>query len=127
MQPVKEKAAPEGLWLSQNDGEFSMKSYTSHHKLEVVYIGNLPLGTSQQEIHTLFAQYGEVHSVMVLTDKARETLDHFGWVFMGQADAAIKALDEADLNGQRLCVQRMGVLYPNEKALLPDTLADVPD
>lgn len=83
-------------------------------KLDVVYVGNLPAGKSQHDLLTLFRNYGDVESVMLLTDAESNSADQFGWVFMGQAGEAVKALDDIDLEGRRLCVKKMGILYPNK-------------
>ena len=106
------------MYMNQrsNTGSYgiSMPQKTSHKKLEVVYVGNLPSDKSQDDIWALFRSYGEVESVMLLTDADSSPANHFGWVFMGQAGEAVKALDDIDLEGRRLCVKKMGILYPNK-------------
>ena len=83
--------------------------------LEVVHVRNLPSDASQTEIQELFAQYGVVHSVMLLTQKDAEGDKRFGWVVMKQAEEAIKALNGASLDGHRLRVQLMGFLLPHKQ------------
>ncbi len=95
-------------------GGFLMRKEISQPKLEVVYVGNLPPDKTQQDIQTLFGQYGEVQSVMLLTDTDSNPAEHFGWVFMGHAEDAVKSLDDANLEGRRLRVKKMGILYPNK-------------
>jgi RNA recognition motif-containing protein len=34
-----------------------------------LYVGNLPFTCKEEEIRTMFAQYGEVHSVSIITDR----------------------------------------------------------
>ena len=77
-------------------------------------MGNLPQDKSHQDIHELFGRYGEVQAVMLMTDLDADPADRFGWVFMGKAEEAVKVLDDADLEGFRLNVKKMGVLYPNK-------------
>lgn len=102
-----------------------MQPTISDQKLEVLYVGNLPPSISHKELQALFGLYGEVLSVMLLTDSSTDPPNHFGWVYMGQAEAAVMFLDDAELDGRRLQVQMMGTLFPNEMSVLSNRRKDV--
>ena len=72
---------------------------------KTVFVGNLPFKATQNEIQAIFAQYGQVHSVRLMTDRGRRPRG-FGFVEMDApaADAAIRALDGTTLGGRELKV-----------------------
>ncbi len=63
-----------------------------------IYVGNMSYGTTEESLRALFAQYGEVNSVKIITD--RETGRAKGFAFIGMNDngAGQNAIDE--LNGK---------------------------
>ena len=61
-----------------------------------LYVGNLPFSADQQSVETLFAEYGEVISVKLMSDRETGRPRGFGFVEM-QDDAARSAM--AALNG----------------------------
>lgn len=63
-----------------------------------IYVGNMSYQTTEEGLRELFAQYGEVNSVKIITD--RETGRAKGFAFVGMDDngAASTAIEE--LNGQ---------------------------
>jgi RNA recognition motif-containing protein len=69
-----------------------------------IYVGNLPFSASEEQIRTLFSQYGNVHSVKLITDRETARPRGFGFVEMeaAEADAAIAALNEKAFNGRTL-------------------------
>jgi len=71
-----------------------------------IYVGNLPFRTTETEVRELFAQYGTVHDVRLITDRETGRPRGFGFVEMdeSEADAAIQALDGTDLGGRNLRV-----------------------
>jgi RNA recognition motif-containing protein len=72
-----------------------------------IYVGNLPFTVDSQEIEDLFAPYGSVTSVNLITDRETGRLRGFGFVEMGtdaEAEAAIEALNGTDLKGRTLTV-----------------------
>lgn len=71
-----------------------------------IYVGNLPFTASEADIRTLFAQHGEVQSVSLPTDRETGRPRGFGFVEMGQADAAkaIQGLNGYNLGGRPLRV-----------------------
>jgi hypothetical protein len=62
-----------------------------------IYVGNLPFSSREDDIRELFAQYGEVVSVVLPTDRETGRPRGFGFVEM-EGDAAKKAIDA--LNGK---------------------------
>ena len=71
-----------------------------------IYVGNLPYSASEQDVSTLFSQYGEVESVSLPTDRETGRLRGFGFVEMAAADAAkaISGLNGTDMGGRSLNV-----------------------
>jgi RNA recognition motif-containing protein len=72
-----------------------------------IYVGNLSYGTTDDGLRNLFASYGEVDSVSIITDRDSGRSKGFGFVEMREeADAknAISALDGYELDGRRLRV-----------------------
>lgn len=62
-----------------------------------IYVGNLPFNVGNDELRTLFAEYGEVSSANVITDRESGRSRGFGFVEMDSKEAADKAIDA--LNG----------------------------
>ena len=71
-----------------------------------IYVGNLPYQAREEEVQQLFAQYGEVLSVALPTDRETGRPRGFGFVEMAPADAAnaIAALNGKDFGGRALAV-----------------------
>lgn len=71
-----------------------------------IYVGNLSFDATEAEVQELFAQYGTVESVAMITDRDSGRFRGFGFVEMedSAANAAIKALDGMDVNGRALKV-----------------------
>jgi len=70
-----------------------------------IYVGNLSYQTDEQSLGDLFAQYGEVRSVRVITDRETGRPRGFGFVEMDSAEAgqnAISALNGKDFMGRQL-------------------------
>lgn len=74
--------------------------------MKSVYVGNLPYSVTEEEIKELFAPFGEVQDVKLVSD--RETRRPKGYGFVQIADAAaqpaIQALDGQQFGGRRLRV-----------------------
>ncbi len=74
-----------------------------------IYVGNLSYGVTEDEMGELFAEYGEVSTVNIITDKYTGQSKGFGFVEMAkQADAeeAIKALNGSLVKGRNLKVNQ---------------------
>ena len=71
-----------------------------------IYVGNLPFSASDDDVRTLFAEYGEVTDVHLVTDRETGRPRGFGFVEMedSAADAAINALNMQDFQGRSLNV-----------------------
>ena len=71
-----------------------------------VYVGNLPFSTDGADLEALFAQYGEVESAAVITDRETGRSRGFGFVEMPDdgAKEAISNLNGTDYGGRQLTV-----------------------
>ncbi|MBC7771872.1 MAG: RNA-binding protein, partial [Pyrinomonadaceae bacterium] len=72
-----------------------------------IYVGNLPFSTTDAELESMFAQYGQITSARVMIDRETGRSRGFGFVEMatdGEARAAIAALNGMDINGRPLTV-----------------------
>lgn len=72
-----------------------------------IYVGNLPLDISENEIQSLFEAHGQVSSVKIVKDRDTNTSRGFGFVQMQdeeEAQNAIRALDGNDFQGNKLKV-----------------------
>ena len=72
-----------------------------------VFVGNLSFNTSDDDLRTAFAPYGEVASARVVTDRETMRSRGFGFVEMPDDAAAKKAigsLNGMDLQGRSLTV-----------------------
>lgn len=73
-----------------------------------IFVGNLPFSTNSADLEALFAQYGEVESAAVITDRDTGRSRGFGFVEMPDAAAneAIEALNGSDYDGRQLTVNQ---------------------
>lgn len=62
-----------------------------------IYVANIPWKASEEELRALFAEYGEIDSAKIITDKFTQRSRGFGFVEMKDDDAARRAITE--LNG----------------------------
>ena len=71
-----------------------------------IYVGNLPWRATEEQIQGLFAEYGNVLSVKLVSDRDTGRARGFGFVEMEADDArkAISALDGKDYEGRALRV-----------------------
>jgi RNA recognition motif-containing protein len=73
-----------------------------------LFIGNLPWGTTEAELHQVCAFYGAVVSVQIMQDRPTGRSRGFGFVEMPdatEAQAAIAGLEGATLGGRVLIVE----------------------
>lgn len=74
-----------------------------------IYVGNLPYSVTDADLRETFAQYGEVSSVQLISDKFTGESKGFGFVEMAnnsQADAAIKGLNGSAMKGRNITVNQ---------------------
>jgi RNA recognition motif-containing protein len=74
-----------------------------------IYAGNLPYSVDEEELRKIFAEYGEVEDASVISDRFSGRSKGFGFVVMpndSEAEAAIEALNETQLKGRSLRVNR---------------------
>ena len=70
-----------------------------------IYVGNISWGMSDQDLENLFAEHGTVTSAKIITDRMTNRSRGFGFVEMSDgAEAAIEALNEAEVEGRKLVV-----------------------
>ncbi|MGQ0593605.1 MAG: RNA recognition motif domain-containing protein [Gammaproteobacteria bacterium] len=78
-----------------------------------IYVGNLSLGTTQEEIHKLFQQYGEIHSVDLITD--RYSGESLGFAFVHMPDQGARgAIVELNSKEVRGCNIRVNEAKPRQ-------------
>jgi RNA recognition motif-containing protein len=73
--------------------------------LKKLYIGNLPYSFNDEDLANVFADYGEVASSTVITDRDSGRSKGFGFVELEDdkmADKAIKELDGTEVEGRNL-------------------------
>lgn len=72
-----------------------------------LYVGNLSYNTTEDELRSAFAAYGEVESVNVITDRETGRPRGFAFVEMATqegANAAIAGLNETTVDGRQIRV-----------------------
>lgn len=74
-----------------------------------IYVGNLHYGITEDELKEVFAEYGEVESVKIITDKFSGRSKGFGFVEMPndeEGQKAVEELNDADLKGRNMKVNQ---------------------
>ena len=72
-----------------------------------IYVGNLPYTATEEDVTDLFAAYGPVDRVKIITDRETGRSKGFAFVTLGdqsQLNASIEALDGYDFQGRALRV-----------------------
>lgn len=72
-----------------------------------IYVGNLPFNTTSDALQEMFAQFGNVDSSKIVTDRESGRSKGFGFVEMTseeEADSAISKLNGSDFGGRPLTV-----------------------
>jgi len=72
-----------------------------------IYVGNLSYSVTEEDLNNAFAEYGEVSTVNLITDKFSGRSKGFGFVEMSnnsEAIASMKALDDTDMKGRNIKV-----------------------
>jgi RNA recognition motif-containing protein len=72
-----------------------------------IFVGNLSFGATEDSVRTLFAAYGSVDRVSIVTDRDTGQPKGFGFVEMSndaEGDRAINALSGHELDGRNLTI-----------------------
>ena len=72
-----------------------------------IYVGNLPYSATEEDVSGLFAAYGPVERVKIITDRETGRSKGFAFVTLGdqsQLNASIEALNGYDYQGRALRV-----------------------
>lgn len=71
-----------------------------------IYVGNLPWSATEEQVQSLFADYGPVETVKLVSDRETGRARGFGFVEMDEpgATSAIEALDGSNFGGRTLRV-----------------------
>lgn len=72
-----------------------------------IYVGNLPYKLTEEKLGEVFAAYGEVSKVKIITDRETGRPKGFGFVEMAnaaEAQNAIKGIDGQSVEGRNLKV-----------------------
>ena len=74
-----------------------------------IFVAKLSYGTTDQELQSLFEQYGDVDSVKVIMDRETGRSKGFGFVEMpndAEALSAIEDLNDSELDGRQIVVKK---------------------
>jgi RNA recognition motif-containing protein len=82
-----------------------------------VFVGNLPFSATEDEVADLFATYGTVDTVRLITDRDTGRPRGFGFVELDDESArkAIEALDGTDMGGRALKINEARERQPRPK------------
>lgn len=72
-----------------------------------LFVGGISWGTSDNDLRSLFSQYGEVADAKVILDRDTGRSRGFGFVTLNDADSARRAIEELDgseFDGRRIRV-----------------------
>jgi RNA recognition motif-containing protein len=75
-----------------------------------IYVGNLSWTMTDEDLSSLFTQFGTVTSAKILKDKMNGRSKGFGFVEMDDAEAAktaIASLNESEIQGRKLIVNEL--------------------
>ena len=74
--------------------------------MKKIYVGNLPFSATEEEVEELFAPFGEVLSIKLITDRDTGRPRGFGFVEVEDAalEEAVSKLDGSDMGGRQLKV-----------------------
>jgi RNA recognition motif-containing protein len=72
-----------------------------------IYVGNLSYSTTEDDLRSLFGEFGDIESAKVISDRHSGHSKGFGFVEMpsnSEADKAIKALNGKFIDGRNIKV-----------------------
>ena len=82
-----------------------------------IYVGNLPWSITKIRLEELFSSFGEIEDALVISDKYTGRSRGFGFVTFskeGDADKAIREMNEKELEGRNLVVKEARPLEERE-------------
>ena len=74
-----------------------------------IYVGNLSYDTTEDELRTMFAEFGSVDSAKLIVDRDSGRSKGFGFIEMSDnsgGQQAIEGLNGRDINGRTLTVNK---------------------
>ncbi len=83
-----------------------------------LFVGNIAWSASEDDLHNLFSQHGEVEDLIILKDRFTNRSKGFGFVtFANEDDAtgAMDALNGYNLNGRDLVVNEAKPQQPRNR------------
>ena len=83
-----------------------------------LYIGNLHYNVNEEELKEIFMEYGEVMSVIIITDKYTGRSKGFGFIEMlndGEANKAVDNLNGTEIRGRIIKVNQARERGNNER------------
>ena len=73
--------------------------------MKKLYVGNLAWAVTDEDLQSLFSEYGSVASAAVITDRETGRSRGFGFVELESGGPeAIEAMNDSDLEGRKLNV-----------------------
>jgi RNA recognition motif-containing protein len=75
-------------------------AHSEEIRVKNIFVGNLDFNTGEDELRQLFAAYGQVDRVSIMTDRETGRSRGFGFVEMANAEEGEKAI--AALNGSQV-------------------------
>ena len=82
-----------------------------------LYVGSLPFEITEDELHRMFTELGQVVSVKLITDRDTGQSKGFGFVEMSsdqEAAKATQALNDTDFEGRNIVVSEARPQAPRE-------------
>ena len=83
-----------------------------------IYIGNLPWSVTKAKLEEIFGPFGEIEEALVIANKYTGRSRGFGFVTYkndGDADKALKEMNEKEVEGRKLSVREARPLAQEEQ------------
>ena len=85
--------------------------------MKTLYVGNINYNATAEDLKPIFAEYGEVISIKIISDRETGRSKGFGFVEMESgADTAAEELDGKEFQGRRLRVNEARPRAPRTEA-----------
>lgn len=87
-----------------------------------LYVGNLPFSATEEDLRTMFSQFGAVTRVNLISDRETGRPRGFGFVEIeGDVDGIVRALDGYRMSGRILKVNEAKPRAPRESRTYGDS------